>query len=151
VINPLITRVTRIKARIDGDSRVWRTIFHWAIAAFFAAQFVIAIPHFQNILEPLRTVPNISDADKLRIQWGDVFDQLDFIRSETPDNAVIQMKEDGRPEFDQYFLYPRRVIYDDKPNAQAEYIFVQENYPPFPVIGDKRMLDATHGLIRVQR
>ena len=132
-------------------TRITRTTLRLTIAAFFAAQFVIAIPHFQNILEPLRTVPNISDTDKMRIQWGYVFDQLDFIRRETPDNAVIQMKEDGRPEFDQYFLYPRRVIYDDKPHAQAEYIFVQENYPPFPVIGDKKMLDATHGLIRVQR
>jgi hypothetical protein len=121
------------------------------IAAFFAAQIIIAIPHFQNIITPLQTVPNISDADKMRIQWGEVYEQLDFIRRETPENATILMKDDGRPEFDQYFLYPRRVIYDTKPHVQAEYIFVQENYPPFPVVGEKKMLDATHGLIRVQR
>jgi hypothetical protein len=135
VNNPLITRTT----------------FRLTIAAFFAAQIIIAIPHFQNIITPLQTVPNISDADKMRIQWGEVYDQLDFIRRETPDNTVILMKDDGRPEFDQYFLYPRRVIYDDKPHDQADYIFIEENYPPFPVVGEKKMLDARHGLIKLQR
>ena len=96
-------------------------------------------------------MPNISDDDKMRIQWGEVYNQLDFIRRETPDNAVIQMKDDGRPEFDQYFLYPRRVIYDDKPHGEAEYLFVEENYPPFPVSGEKKMLDLTHSLIKIQR
>lgn len=124
---------------------------NYLIAAFFAAQIIIAVPHFQKIIEPLQTVPTISDDTKMRIQWGEVYNQLDFIRRETPDGATILMKENGRPEFDQYFLYPRRVIYGDKPNVQAEYIFVQENYPPFPVVGEKKMLDATHGLIRVQR
>ena len=128
-----------------------RQLFHWAITAFFAAQVIIAIPHFQNIIEPLQTVSDISDVDKMRIQWGEVYDQLDFIRRETPDNAVILMKDDGRPEFDQYFLYPRRVIYDDKPHVEAEYIFIEINFPPFPVVGEKKMLDATHGLIKVQR
>lgn len=149
MIDPLITRITRIRKIISDNSRNSWTI--WAIAAFFAAHIIIAIPHFQNIIAPLQTVPNISDTDKMHIQWGEVFDQLDFIKRETPDNATILMKENGRPEFDQYFLYPRRVIYDDEPDVQAEYIFVEENYPPFPVVGEKKMLDATHGLIRMQR
>ncbi len=124
-------------------------------AAFFAAQVIIAIPHLQNAIEPLQTVPNISDADKMRIQWGDLFDQLDFIRRETPANAVILMPEDGRPEVDQYFLFPRRVIYGDadalRDNPQVEYVLITDNYPSFPVRGEKMMLDDAHGLYRLQR
>ncbi len=126
-----------------------------SIAAFFAAQFLLAIPHLQNVSEPLRTVPNISDADKMRIQWGALFDRLDFVRRETPPNAVILMPEDGRPEFDQYFLFPRRVIYGDadalRDNPQVEYVLITDNYPPFPVRGEKMMLDDAHGLYRLQR
>ncbi len=126
------------------------TLIRWTIAAFFAAQVVLAIPHFQNALEPLLTVPNISYADKMHIQWGAVYDQLDFVRRETPADAVILMKDDGRPEFDQYFLFPRRVIYGDadalRANPQIGYVLITDGYPQFPARGEKKMLDDAHGL-----
>ena len=132
-----------------------RVLARWSVAAFFAAQVVIAIPHLQDAIEPLRTLPTISYADKMRIQWGAVFDLLDFIRRETPENAIILMKEDGRPEFDQYFLFPRRVIYGDanalRRNPQVEYVLITDNYPQFPVNGTRKMLDGTHGLYELQK
>ncbi len=134
--------------------RLSNALIRGMIAAFFAAQVILAIPHFQNALEPLLTVPNISYADKMRIQWGAVYDQLDFIRRDTPADAVILMKDDGRPEFDQYFLFPRHVIYGDaaalRANPQIGYVLITDGYPQVPVIGEKKMLDDAHGLYELQ-
>jgi hypothetical protein len=135
--------------------RPLRSLTGLMIAVFFATQVIIAIPRFQDALFPLLTVPNISYTDKMYIQWGDVFVLLDFVRRETPENAVILMKEDGRPEFDQYFLFPRGVIYGDAAtlanNPQVEYVIITDNYPQFPVSGTKKMMDETHGLFEVRR
>jgi hypothetical protein len=65
------------------------------------------------------------------------------------------MKDDGRPEFDQYFLFPRRVIYGDadalRCNPQVEYVLITDNYPQFPVSGTKKMMDGIHGLYELQK
>ena len=132
-----------------------RSLIRLMITVFFAAQVIIAIPRFQDALFPLLTVPNISYTDKMYIQWRDVFVLLDFIRHETPENAVILMKQDDRPQFDQYFLFPRRVIYGDAAtlanNPQIEYVIITNHYPQFPVNGDKKMMDDTHGLFELAR
>ena len=135
--------------------RLGRALVGWAVVLFFAAQVWLAIPHLQTALEPFQTVPNISYTEKMHIQWGAIFDVLYFVRRETPENAVILMKEDGRPEFDQYFLFPRRVIYGDsdalRNNPQVDYVLIGDGYPQFPVVGARRMMDDTHGLYELQR
>jgi hypothetical protein len=132
-----------------------RSLTRLMVAVFFAAQVIIAIPRFQDALFPLLTVPNISYTDKMYIQWRDIFVLLDFVRRETPENAVILMKEDGRPQFDLYFLFPRHLIYGNADaianNPQVEYVLITDNYPQFSVDGVKKMMDDTHGLFELLR
>ena len=135
--------------------RLGPTITRWCLVLFFAAQVYLAIPFLQASIQPLQAAPDISFVEKMHIQWGAIFDLLDFVRRETPETAVILMKDDGRPEFDQYFLFPRRVVYGGadvlQENSQIDYVLVDDGYPQFPVIGSKMMLDETHGLYKVQR
>jgi hypothetical protein len=134
---------------------VLSTVAGGLVAAFFAAQVVLAIQPMQNAVALLLIAPNLSDTDKMYIRWGDVFAQLDFIRRETPPDAVILMKKDDRPEFDQYFLFPRRVIYGDaealQSNPQVEYVLITDNYPQFPIDGVKILMDNAHGLYWLAR
>jgi hypothetical protein len=137
------------------EHRLGRKLVKWGLVLFFATQVVLGIPNLQTAVQPYLTVPYISYAEKMHIQWGRIFDLMDFIRRETPENAVILMNDDGRPEFDQYFLFPRRVIYGDAKallnNDQIEYVLVNDGYPPFPVDGIKIMLDDTHGMYELHR
>jgi hypothetical protein len=135
--------------------RLGRLIAKWSMVLFFAAQLILAVPHLLTAVEPFQTVPNITYVEKMRIQWGGIFDLLDFVRRETPENAVILMKEDGRPEFDQYFLFPRRVVYGTaealRNDPPIDYVLVDDGYPQFPVSGSKIMMDDTHGLFKLQK
>ena len=125
------------------------------LAAFFTAQVLLAVPSFQSAVATLMAAPNLTYTDKMYIRWGDIFAQLDFVRRETPPDAVILMKKDDRPEFDQYFLFPRRVIYGDaaslQSNPQIQYVLIADDYPAFPVSGAKVLMDGTHGLYRLTR
>ena len=133
---------------------VLRSLTRLIIALFLAAQVAIAIPRFQDALFPLLTVPNITYTDKMYIQWREIFVLLDFVRRETPENATILMKEDGRSQFDEYFLFPRHLIYGNADaltnNPQVEYVLISDDYPQFPVNGVKKMIDDTHGLFEVK-
>lgn len=135
--------------------RLGPTFLKCGLGLFFAIQVVLGMPNLQAEVQPFLTVPNITYAEKMHIQWGAVFDVMDFVRRETPRNAVILMKDDGRPEFDQFFLFPRRVIYGDEEklllNPQINYVVIGDGYPQFPVDGIRIMLDDTHGLYELQR
>ncbi len=139
---------------ISAKSRLRRTL-KWGLILLFATQVGFGIPNLQTAVEPFLTVPAIGYAEKMHIQWGPIFDLLYFISRETPENAVILMKDDGRPEFDQYFLFPRRVVYGGADallhDRQIGYVLIDDGYPQFPVIGTKLMLDDTHGLFKLQR
>jgi len=145
----------KVNTAIFTKRRFLRGLVRWIIAAFFAAQVVIAIPRSQDAIAPLLIAPNLTYTDKMYIQWGDLFVLLDFIRRQTPPDAIILMKDDQRPQFDQYFLFPRRVIYGDanalRDNPQVQYLLIARDYPQFPVSGTRIMLDDTHGLYRLQR
>ncbi len=125
------------------------------VAALFAAQILLAIPPLQSAVATLMIAPNLSYTDKMYIRWGAVFAQLDFVRRETPPDAVILMKKDDRPEFDRYFLFPRQIIYGDaqalQNNPQVQYVLITDDYPAFPVDGSKVLMDNSHGLYRLTR
>lgn len=131
------------------------TLVGGLVAAFFGAQVLLAIQPMQSAAATLMIAPNLTYTDKMYIRWGDVFSQLDFIRRETPPDAVILMKKDDRPEFDQYFLFPRQVIYGDaealQSNPQIGYVLITDNYPQFPVAGVKILKDDAHGLYWLAR
>ncbi|MCL4393966.1 MAG: hypothetical protein M1482_04020 [Chloroflexi bacterium] len=99
--------------------------------------------------------PSLTYTDKMYVQWRDVYVLLDFVSRETPPTAVILMPEDERPEFDQYFLFPRRVIYGNdaalRDNPQIDYVLIVGEYPQFAVEGSRIMLDGTHGLVRLDK
>ena len=147
--------VNNVNAAGFTKHRRVRALVRWGVVLFFAAQVLLAVPQLQSIVEPFLTVPNITYAQKMHIQWGAIFDLLYFVRRVTPENAVILMKEDGRPEFDQYFLFPRRVIYGDatavSSNPQVGYVLIGDGYPQIPVYGSRIMMDETHGLYELQR
>jgi hypothetical protein len=130
-------------------------LLKWVIVALFAAQLVVAAPHLENTVATMLVAPNLTYPDKMYVQWRDVYVLLDFVRRETPPTAVILMNQDDRPEFDQYFLFPRRVIYGNAGalagNPQITYVLITDHYPEFAVVGHKIMMDDVHGLYRLEK
>ncbi len=132
-----------------------RLVCAWAIVALFVAQVAITIPQWLSGLQPLAGNPNQSDDDKMRVKWPGYYDLVHFIAQETPENATILMDNSARVQIDLYFLYPRRLLYGGAgtfwAHPEIEYVVATEDFPDFPVTGEKRMLNDKLGLYKIQR
>ena len=127
----------------------------WVITALFAVQVAIVIPQWSSGLQPLIESPNRSDDDKMHIKWPGYYDLVHFIAQETPEDAIILMDNNARVQVDLYFLYPRRLVYGGvetfRAHPEIEYVVATEDFPDFPVVGEKRMMNDKLGLYKIQR
>jgi hypothetical protein len=70
--------------------------------------------------------PLASYEEKMRLKWDDFYNYMNFIKENTPEDAVIMFPPKIRPwlsagneQLVRYFLYPRRILQDyENPNAQ---------------------------------
>jgi hypothetical protein len=136
-------------------SGLLRPVGAWAIVALFLIQLVVSIPQLLGGLQPILEDPNRSNDDKLHIQWPGYYDLMHFIAERTPENAAILMDNSARVKLDLYFLYPRRLLYGGaetfRTHPEIEYVVATEDFPDFPVTGEKQMMNDKFGLYKIQR
>lgn len=72
--------------------------------------------------------PLASKDEKMRLKWGDFYDYVNFVKENTPEDAIIMFPPKTRPwlsvgneQLVRYFLYPRTIIQDlENPYAQID-------------------------------
>ncbi len=74
--------------------------------------------------------------DKMRLQMGIVYDYLIFVRTHTPESAVIVVPPRtyspphlGDPVMVRYFIYPRTAVYEDQA-GRATYAMLVPGWTP---------------------
>lgn len=90
-------------------------------------------------LEAIENAPNLTFAQRYEAKWGQEIGLINKVKAQTPDSAIILIpprklltqigfKSTQELPWLTYFLYPRKVVYEDdkdssKIYAQANYVF----------------------------
>ncbi len=136
--------------------RFVRAIAAYGVALLFVLQVMLGLAQFQwNLTEPLLE-PNRTTEEKFRSAWGTFFDVVQFVKTQTPPDAVILIDSEYiYHNLMLYFLYPRRLLFGGesvfRANSEIGFILITDGYPDYAVTGETKMLDDSHGLLRVSR
>lgn len=128
-----------------------RKILSWIVALFFLAQLFVSLDVMRQSIVPLAENPNRADSDKMRIQLGEYYELIEFVRERTPRDATLLIDSPSHTYVDLYFLYPRRIFYDRDLVARmqsVDYVVLTGEAPQPNIEGTRVMLDARRGLIR---
>jgi len=89
---------------------------------------------------------NFSYDDKMRNLWGDYYDFMNFVKSNTPaDSSILVPPQDfmatvGNVGLDRYFLYPRKLgngKLDDLSEANFQYVLIVPWWPRVELPAEK--------------
>ncbi len=127
----------------------------WGVAIFVLVHLAVSVPILVGHLNPILENPGRSYDEKIQMKWGPDYTVVSFILKNTPENATILMEHAlyGAPE--QYFLFPRKLLYGGeetlRTHPEITYIVIDHDFPNFYVNGEKILMDDQRGLIKVRR
>jgi len=91
----------------------------------------------KNNFETIEKYPDLSVAERYELKWGGEIGYINKVKKQTPDSAIIIIpprklltqagfKSTQELPWLTYFLYPRKVVYEDDKDSSA--IYKQANY-----------------------
>jgi hypothetical protein len=129
------------------------SLFRGIVLLLFLAQFLVSLLALKDSLAPIVENPNRSYEDKMLKQLGRYYELIRFVQTETPPDAVLLIDSASHNNLDLYFLYPRRIVYDNDlmtRTQSVDYIVLTGDMPPAKVEGKRKMLDDKRGLVQLK-
>jgi hypothetical protein len=132
------------------------TLTFWLVVGMLTIHLIAGLFNLTARASPLFVSSALTFPELLQSDSRVAFDQVEFIRKQTPEQAVLLLGPKWYPQHALYFLYPRRLFFGGAgilaQHPEIEYVIIDDpGYPNFAVDGDKVMLDAERGLYKIRR
>jgi hypothetical protein len=125
------------------------------VAVILVIHLGFAIQNLAYQVTPVVAHPNLSYDDKLLNQLGTSYEIVRFLQKETPQDAALLLPPGSNSSIDRYFLFPRKLYYGDitvlQEHPEIEYVVISDRSVDLEVVGDRKMLDAKRGVIRIRK
>lgn len=137
-----------------SPQNLFRRLLQLIVALFLLAQLFVSSKWIQENIALISEAPQRTNDEKMQLKLGAYYELVQFVQKETPANATLLFDSPSHSNLDLYFLYPRKIIYDSDLTTRmqsVDYIVMTGESPIPDIQGEKKMLDAKRGLIKLRR